>query len=722
MPGNTGPGQIEPWLGVGAMSAVKERAVRGDVWGMSGDDATLLYLVGRHLATTEDMAELADVLDLLMERLSINGGVLTTFATPQYEPLRFAVGDPELDPLLEALVARARDRREPMLLSSLEARQLAPGPAGSKCGAALAVPILDRAGHVSGVLALSHARPDGLGESHVALVTAVAYQMAAALRQARLAGEVRRRAYELSLLDEIGQAFSSLDLEPLLRLIVRRISRTLRVNRAALFLLDAENKELILRAVEYPGFSESVLGMRIPLHERPNVADAIHTGRPVEVPNIYADPRWRGFWLLAQQMELEASLAVPLIVKGQAIGAISVERTAARPPFTPSEVSLCQIIANQAAAAIESARLFSAVHNERAKLEAIIAGAGDVVIVTDLAGHVLLMNRAAEKAFQITAEETVGHLLFDHVANPDVQRLWRGSEGASAYPLVGEVALRDGRTLYANLMQVPQVGLIAVMQDISHLKELDRMKSEFVSTVSHDLQSPLQAIRLSLDVLPKMGPLNQEQQESIASAKRMLARITQLVRDLLDLGRIEAGVGLERRPCSLGEIVATTAEDLQPRVRMMGLSLTTQIPEELPDVEGDSSRLAQVISNLIDNAIKYTPAGGQIQVTAQQKDHEVWVEVKDNGPGIAREHQARLFEKFYRAPGVQREEIAGTGLGLAIVKSIVEAHGGRVWVESSMDPERHGSTFGFAIPVEKEEGEKEAAGERKKGGQGHGTL
>ena len=675
--------------------------MRGGAVDVAGDDAHLLYLVGRHLVITEDLADLADVLDLLAERLGINSGLLITLATPQHEPLRFAVGDPELEPFLEALVMRARDSHQPILLAAPETQLLTPDlPAIRRVGSAVAIPILDRSGSVNGVLAVSHAQSNALGTSRVALLTAVAYQMAAALQQSRLAGETRRRAYELSLLDEIGQAFASLDLEPLLRLIVHRISRTLRVNRAALFLLDAEKEELILRAVVYPGFSESVLGMRIPLHERPNVADAIRTGRAVEVPNIYADPRWHNFWAKAQEMGLEASLAVPLIVKGQAIGAISLERTAARPRFAPNEISLCQIIANQAAAAIESARLFSEVHNERAKLEAIIAGAGDVVIVTDEASRVLLLNRAAERAFQVTAEALVGQPLTGHVANPDLQRLWHPGSEAPAYPLVGEINLEDGRTLYASLTAVPQVGLVAVMQDISHLKELDRMKSEFVSTVSHDLQSPLQAVRLTLDVLPKMGPLNPDQLESIASGKRMLDRVTQLVRDLLDLGRIEAGVGLERKPCALGQIIATALEDRRPRVRLMGLTLNTEIPAGLPAVQGDAARLTQVIANLVDNAIKYTPSGGWILVTARHTDNEVRVEVQDNGPGIALEHQARLFEKFYRAPGAQREEIEGTGLGLAIVKSIVEAHGGRVWVESNTDPERHGSIFGFALPVE----------------------
>ena len=834
----------------------------GDGQNMSRDDAALLDLVGRHLATTEDLAGLADILDLLVERLGLRGASLTSFAGPQNEPLRFLVGDAGAETILESLTMRARDSRQLVLVTSLEA------VSDLECkGSALAIPVRDQAGDLIGVLAVTHAQRHGLDGSHVALLTAAAYLMAAALRQACLANEVRRRAYELSVLDEIGQAFSSLDLERLLRLILERIGRTLRVNRSVLFMLDKERQELVLRAVDHPGASAGVLGLHIPLAERPHVADAIRTCRPVEVQNIYADPQWRSFWLRAQEMGLEATLAVPLIVQGRAMGAISLDRTAARPPFTPDEISLCLIIANQAAAAIENARLyqetrrgvdqlrlinevgkeissildidvllwsmvrliretlacyyvaillveddklvckadvgyryedshllvnthlpleersivtwvaqhgqpllvpdvtleprycaipeldetssevavplklggrvigvldvqnsrasglddsdlallqalaaqvtvavenarlFSEVRDERVKLEAIIDGAGDVVLVTDEAGRVLLMNRAAERAFHVVAEETLGRSLPDRIANPDAQRLWNDSTQATSYPLVGEIELDDERTLYASLTAVPRVGLVAVMQDISHLKELDRMKSEFVSTVSHDLQSPLQAMRINLEILPKMGPLNREQREAVASNLRVLDRITDLVRDLLDLGRIEARVGLERVPCSSGGIIATTVEDLQPRARVMGLNLTTHIPDDLPDVYGDAGRLAQVIANLVDNAIKYTPAGGQIRVVAYRDDGEVCVEVQDNGPGIALEDQARLFEKFYRVPGALRQQAEGTGLGLSIAKSIVEAHGGRIWVESSTQ-DRHGSTFGFAIPLE----------------------
>ncbi|MBU0493661.1 MAG: GAF domain-containing protein [Chloroflexi bacterium] len=1037
---------------------------------LSRDDAALLNLVGRHLAAADDLAELLDILDLLVEQLGASGALLVTLATTQHEPLRFLAGSNSqaLEETLETLVARVRTNHQSVLAPTLRTQvaELDLPSTDQEVGSAIAIPIQGQPGTLIGALAFVHPRERGLNDSHLPLLTAVAYQMAAALRLARLSTNLQRHVYELSVLDEVGQAFSSLDLDQLLRLILERISRTLRINRSVLFMLDKEHEELVLESVDHPGASESVLGLRVPLAERPHIADAIRTRQAVQVRNIYADPRWRDFWQHAQRLELEAALAIPLIVKGQAIGAISLDRTSARPPFTAGEISLCQIIANQAASAIENARLYSetrryayetrlraaeldqraqrlallnrlstalvtsleisnvalviaaeiaqvlnvpgsalfildptctsgqivgfypphqssesllpieipitdrsyvdellqtdapltirdvtsfamlapvqdilqsrnmqsllvvpitmtgrvlgvialdatdclegfspadlelamtvgnqvafalsnaqlyattqqrAIENarlhqqaqrradqlrlindvsqeinaildtdlllwsvvrliretldcyhvavaliedeelvfkadvgylyedsrlagtrlplgtgitgqvaqhgtplavpdvtqspdylctpgleetcsevavplklgeriigvldaqstqaegfdesdvallqslatqvtvalenarlfdtlrsERAKLEAIIDGAGDVVIVTDQSGRLLLMNCAAERAFAVTADALIGRPLLREIPNPDVQTLWREGAAATAFPLFREVRLDDGRTLHANLTTIPQVGLVAVMQDISHLKELDRAKSEFVSTVSHDLRSPLQAIRINLEMLPRMGSLTANQREAAQSSLRVLDRMTKLVQGLLDLGRIEAGVGITPSYCSLHDIMDAVVENMQPQVRLMGLTLSTRIPPDLPHIYADKQRLTQVVANLVDNAIKYTPSRGQISVMARVTPHDLVVEVEDNGPGIPAADLAHLFEKFYRVSGTPTQDIEGLGLGLAIVKSIVEAHQGRVWVASSTEPDTHGSTFGFTIPI-----------------------
>jgi len=243
---------------------------------------------------------------------------------------------------------------------------------------------------------------------------------------------------------------------------------------------------------------------------------------------------------------------------------------------------------------------------------------------------------------------------------------------------------------------VAEVGRVAVMQDITYLKELDKMKSDFVASVSHDLRSPLTIIIGYALMLSEAGELNETQQEFVESIRLSVAKMTTLIENLLDLGKIEASVGMEMKPCQLVTVINKAVAGLRDQARAKEIIFQLQLPPELPLVQGNQVRLDQVVSNLVGNAIKFTPEGGMVTVSAREEKGKVVVEVKDTGIGIAPEDQVHLFEKFYRVGRAETSDIEGTGLGLAIVKSIVEGHGGQVWVESEFG---QGSTFGFALPI-----------------------
>jgi signal transduction histidine kinase len=257
------------------------------------------------------------------------------------------------------------------------------------------------------------------------------------------------------------------------------------------------------------------------------------------------------------------------------------------------------------------------------------------------------------------------------------------------------------------------------MRDITRLKELEELKSEFVATVSHDLRSPLTYMRGYTTMLSTVGHLNQRQQEYAEKILRGVTQMSDLVDDLLDLGRIEANVGLEREPCHLGAILAEAVDSKRARAvaNGVGLRLEPAVSEGVGQsggdgkvnvaiVSGDAALLRQAITNLVDNAIKYTPKGGEVVVGLSvadgaepgEKDDGRWalVRVSDTGIGIAPEDQVRLFEKFYRVKRRDVQDVPGTGLGLSIVKSIVERHGGTVWVDSELD---EGSTFTISLPL-----------------------
>jgi len=215
--------------------------------------------------------------------------------------------------------------------------------------------------------------------------------------------------------------------------------------------------------------------------------------------------------------------------------------------------------------------------------------------------------------------------------------------------------------------------------------------------VSHDLRVPLTYMRGYAAMLPMVGQLNPKQAEFAAKIVSGIEQMSELIEDLLDLNRIEAGVGVTREPCRVDEIINEAVANLRNNAANKNITLTVELlTPNLPSISGDKTLLRQAVSNLVDNAIKYTNNNGQVKVYAEVRDNNVIIAVQDNGIGIAPGDQARLFEKFFRVRQRDTLAIKGSGLGLAIVKSISDRHGGRIWVESRLG---QGSTFYIAAPV-----------------------
>jgi two-component system phosphate regulon sensor histidine kinase PhoR len=233
-----------------------------------------------------------------------------------------------------------------------------------------------------------------------------------------------------------------------------------------------------------------------------------------------------------------------------------------------------------------------------------------------------------------------------------------------------------------------------VMRDITDQKEIATMKSEFVDTVSHDLRAPLTVIKGYATLAETTGPVNDKQRVALQKIRLSVGQMTELIDNLLDLGRIEAGIDVTMSQCQLGSLIRDVALRFRAQAEAKGLTLTVKLPLDLPPVAGDPLLLGQAIANLVDNAIKYTPAGF-VHVDAGLAPNEVVIGVRDSGIGIPPADQSRLFEKFYRVRNRDTIKIHGTGLGLSIVKSIAEQHGGRIWVESVPN---EGSSFHLSLP------------------------
>jgi signal transduction histidine kinase/DNA-binding response OmpR family regulator len=392
-----------------------------------------------------------------------------------------------------------------------------------------------------------------------------------------------------------------------------------------------------------------------------------------------------------------SALCVPVRGASQIIGAIYVEQPDPRAQFTEHHRSMLATLSTNAAVAIENARLFDQVEAERRKLDAVLRGTEQPVIVTDVDGRVILMNRAAHRAFDTSEYKGTGLLLPQAIEHPELSKLFDQAQ-ISDQVQHGEIAADGEQTFSATVTPIKDVGLVTVMQDITKIKKLSELKSEFVSTVSHDLRSPLSAIQGFLSVLDQAGPINEQQADFVASAQQEVTRLIHLTRDLLDLGRLESSIDLEMQRCDLKDVVSKAAMNWKSLAANAQHSLTTEVPAKDVFVFGNVTRLRQVLDNLISNAFKYTPPGGQIAVRLTQAGSEAVIQVQDTGIGIDPKDQPYVFDRFFRVKNDQTRNIEGTGLGLAIVRSVAERHGGRVWLESDGIPGK-GTTIGVVLPV-----------------------
>ena len=350
-----------------------------------------------------------------------------------------------------------------------------------------------------------------------------------------------------------------------------------------------------------------------------------------------------------------------------------------------------------AAIALDNANLFQSVTEERSRLEATLVETADAVVLTTLAGRITLINKAAGQAFRINAEKALGRpaddIFFGHPLGDALM------SQTIELPTTLEVTTPHDRTLYATISKVPDVGRVAVMQDITALKQIDNMRAQLLGTAAHDLKNPLNAIRLEADLLAD-APFSEQQRKALSMMHRATDSMTNLITGLLETIRVESTANILFEPTNLNDLIRRAIEDLRPLSDAQNHTVQYDPPEESLLIMGDPNRLNSVMSNMLSNAIKYTEPGGLIIVTATWDDDEVIVSVKDNGPGIPEEELPRVFEHLFRGRAAVRDPnnpIDGTGLGLALAKTVIEQHGGRLWVESE---EGEGSTFRFALPRE----------------------
>jgi PAS domain S-box-containing protein len=370
--------------------------------------------------------------------------------------------------------------------------------------------------------------------------------------------------------------------------------------------------------------------------------------------------------------------------------------------FLDSEVRFIVTLAGQAALAASNSSLFSRAEIGRKRLSAILASTPDPILVLDHQDRLLLTNPVAAELLNLDEDPVVGKKIELVTDNQDLLELLEPSTGGK---ISKEVKLEDGRVFLATASPVisgeQPLGRVCVLRDISQLKEMDELKSDFVSTVSHDLRSPLTLMRGYATMLEMVGELNDQQQNYVHKIIIGVESMSHLVQNLLDLGRIEAEVGLKLDMVSAPDIVSEIADAFRTRAAQKKIHLHVSSPNQtIPFISADKALLQQALRNLVDNAINFNQQGGEVWVRYRMEEGRIIFEVEDTGIGISPVDQQHLFEKFYRVESREKDKQAGTGLGLAIVKSIAERHGGEAWVESELGS---GSTFYLAVPIRQPE-------------------
>ena len=364
-----------------------------------------------------------------------------------------------------------------------------------------------------------------------------------------------------------------------------------------------------------------------------------------------------------------------------------------------------------------------AVEDERGRQAAVLGHMADGLVIADPDGTVRLINPAAARLLQLAPERAEGRsvtaVVRDHelaalvgeaLSASSRQALSTGSsqalaaDAAAGRPRLIELGTPGRRrTVQAMASRIPSgegaaQQVLLILQDVTALRQAEMVRREFVANVSHEFRTPLAALKALVETLED-GALEEPEvaRDFLARMHVEVDGLAQFVEELLELSRIESGQGaLEIRPTDLGAVVAAAAERLRPQAERQGLRLAVDLSPELPTVRADPERIQQVVVNLVHNAVKFTPPGGRVTVSAERRDGGVAVTVADSGVGIAAEALDRLFERFYKADRARTS--GGTGLGLAIAKHIVQAHGGRISAESA--GEGRGASFTFTLPLE----------------------
>lgn len=588
------------------------------------------------------------------------------------------------------------------------------------------------------------------GEHEVAMTRLMTGQFAAAISSFRITDAARRRNAELATLNDIAAAVtSSLDTREIYHLVVQQLNEYFRVDAGSLLMRDDETGDLEFVMTLEAG-EEKLAGVRVPCGQGV-VGHVAESQRYEIVLDAENDPRFYAKISEDVGYRTRSILCVPMIVKGRTIGVIELLNKYDG-NFTDEDAGRLTRMAATIGVALENARLFQQVMTGRDRFEAILNSTKDGILMSDMRGLVMTANPRTGLIFNTPREELLGKHLSELLAT-----LRERARDISVPPWINdntdasdvfEVTLdcANNQRLFLRHSSLPvrdksgtKIGHLTMLQDISNERELEQLREDYTGMLVHDLRAPLTAIMNGITMVRHGlgGPVSEQQDQLLAISYNSSQTMLEMVNTLLDISKMEQGrMSLSLDTVSPYVLVNDTVSRLQASAQGQQVMLNPQMLDGLPLLNADSEKVVRVLQNLLDNAIKFSPAGSEVTVGVAYRcigvEHMVtnngdgieeiddglqngltfhhavalpvtlpeladgeWLIfwVRDHGPGIPRQYHDRIFEKFGQVRG---RKVRGTGLGLTFSKLVVESHGGHIWLESV---EGEGSTFALALPV-----------------------
>lgn len=498
---------------------------------------------------------------------------------------------------------------------------------------------------------------------------------------------IRRRNRELNLLPEIGKELSArTDIKDLANVLLKRTVETLGAIQGNMLILESAHGAQQNYQVSLSPSESSSVEMLIPESLLRHIDES---RQGLIITDAQSDPLWQA----DPNTSIRSAVIVPLYGRHNLLGLLILTHED-ESYFNMEHLLLLQAIASQAAIAIENAHLYTDMAQEQKRLAAVLKHAAEAILMFDRQGKLSLLNPAGEKLFIDFQAKINQPLPEGHGYDMFIQMLddVRSSDLAKS----GEVLWPDQRIFMTLVTPIEDGGQVAILHDVTRFKDLDKVKNEFIATASHELKNPITSISGFSQLIEHAGPLNPKQKDCLHYIQSATQSMSELIQNMMSLAQMDLKATPKHESVEMGKLLIEMVNEFAPQAQTKEQTLSFTPLAASSYINGDIFQLRQVFRNLIGNAIKYTPNGGSVTISAKSSDGNFEVNIEDTGFGIPATDMPFIFDRFYRARNEKTNDLEGNGLGLAIVKSIVEEHKGQINVESEQGK---GSCFTFTLPL-----------------------